>query len=81
MKTELTLFENHISIKKIHETFPNIIPENFHFKEVSKDDVRKEMRDLNVKKSLMYGSVPASILILSCIMLKNGQTYFENIAV
>ena len=81
MKTKLTLFENHISIKKIHETFPNIIPENFHFKEVSKDDVRKEMRNLNVKKSLVYGSVPASILILSCIMLKNGQPYFENIAV
>ena len=81
MKTKLTLFENHISIKKIHETFPNIIPENFHFKEVYKDDVRKEMRNLNFKKSLTYGSVPASILILSCIMLKNGQTYFENIAV
>ena len=81
MKTKLTLFENHITIKKIHETFPNIIPENFHFKEVSKDDVRKEMRNLNVKKSLTYGSVPASILILSCIMLKNSQTYFENIAV
>ena len=69
MKTKLTLFENHISIKKIHETFPNIIPENFHFKEVSKDDVRKEIRNLNVKKSSTYGSIPSSILTLSCIML------------
>ena len=56
------MFDNHISIKKIHETFLNIIPENFHFKEVSKDDVRKEIRNLNVKKSSTYGSIPASIL-------------------
>ena len=56
------MFENHISIKKIHETFPNIIPENFHFKEVSKDDVRKEIRNLNVKKLSTYSSIPASIL-------------------
>ena len=53
------MFENHISIKKIHETFPNIIPENFHFKEVSKYDVRKEIRNLNVKKSSTYGWIPA----------------------
>ena len=56
------MFDNHISIKKIHETFLNIIPENFHFKEVSKDDVRKEIRDLNFKKSSKYGLIPASIL-------------------
>ena len=62
MKTKLTLFENHISIKKIHETFPNIIPENFHVKEVSKHDVRKEIRNLNVKKLSTYRLVPRSIL-------------------
>ena len=56
------MFDNHISIKKIHETFLNIIPENFHFKEVSKDDVRKEIRNLNVKKLSTYSSIPASIL-------------------
>ena len=56
------MFENHISIKKIHKIFPNIIPENFHFKEVSKDDVRKEIRNLNVKKLSTYSSIPASIL-------------------
>ena len=43
------MFENHISITYIHETFLNNIPENFHFKEISKDDVRKEMRNVNVK--------------------------------
>ena len=51
------MFENHISIKKIYETFPNIIPDNFHFKEVTKDDVRKEIYNLNVKKSSTYGSI------------------------
>ena len=56
------MFGNHVSIKKIHETFPNIIPENFYSKEVSKDNVRKEIRNLNVKKSSTYGSIPTSIL-------------------
>ena len=41
-KVDIYMFENHISIKKIHETFPNIIPENFHFKQVLKDQVRKK---------------------------------------
>ena len=45
------MFQNHISIKKMHETFPNIIPENFDFKEVSKDDVRKDIRNLNVEST------------------------------
>ena len=61
-KFDIDIFENHISIKKIYETFPNIIPENFHFKAVSKDDVRKEIGNLNIKKLSTYGSIPASIL-------------------
>ena len=61
-KVDVDMFENHISIKNIHETFPNIIPENFRFKEVSKDNVRKEIHYLNVKKSPRYGSIPTSIL-------------------
>ena len=44
-KVDIDMFENHISIKKIHETFPNIIPENFHFKEVSKDEARKKIKN------------------------------------
>ena len=61
-KVDIYMFENHISIKKIHETFPNILPENFHFKQVLKDQVRKKIRNLNVKKSSTYGSIPSSIL-------------------
>ena len=60
-KFGINIFENHIRIKKIQENFPNIIPENFHFRDVSKDDVTK-IRNLNVKQSLTYGSIPASIL-------------------
>ena len=52
-KFDTDIFENHISIKSI---FKCIFPENFHFKEVSKLDIR------NVKKSSIYGSIPASIL-------------------
>ena len=52
-KFDTDIFENHISIKSI---FKCIFPENFHFKEVSKLDIR------NVKKSSTYGSIPASIL-------------------
>ena len=59
---DIDKFENHISIKKIHETFPEIIPGSFHFEQVSSDIVRKEIRNLNVKKSSTYGSIPASIL-------------------
>ena len=61
-KVNIDRFENHINIKKIHETFPNIIPEKFHFKELSKDNVRKEIRNLNGKKPSTDGSIPAFIL-------------------
>ena len=55
-------FENHISIKKIHETIPEVIPGRFQFEQVSSDIVGKEIRNLNVKKSSTDGSVPGSIL-------------------
>ena len=54
--------ENYISIKKIHETFPEIIPRSFHFEQVSSDIARKEMRNLNLKKSSTYDLIPSSIL-------------------
>ena len=43
-------FENHIRIKKIHETFPEIIPGSFHFEQVSSDIVLKEIQNLNIIK-------------------------------
>ena len=59
---DIDQFENQISIKTIHETFPEFIPGTFHFEQVFSDIVRKEIRNLNVKKSSIYGSIPASIL-------------------
>ena len=62
---DIDKFENHISIKekkKIHETFPEIILGSFHFEQVASDIVRKQIRNLNVKKSSRYRSIPASIL-------------------
>ena len=59
---DIDKFENQISIKIIHETFPEIIPGSVHFEQVFSDIVRKEIRNLNVKKSSTYGSIPASIL-------------------
>ena len=44
-------FENHISMKKVLKTFPEIIPGIFHFEQVSSDIIRKEIRSLNAEKS------------------------------
>ena len=59
-KVDIDMFENYISIGKINETFLNIIPENFHLKEVSKDDVRKKIRKLNVKNRQHMVRFPGS---------------------
>ena len=55
-------FENHISIKMIHEKYPEILPESFKFQLVSKNEVKKEIENLYIKKSSTYGSIPATIL-------------------
>ena len=48
--------------KKTRETSPENIPGSFHFEQVSSNIVRKEIRNLNIKKSSTHGSIPASIL-------------------
>ena len=53
-------FDNHTSIKKKQESFPNF--PDFNFQEVSKKDVKKEIINLNVKKFLTNGFIPATIL-------------------
>ena len=55
-------FDNHVSIKKIKKSFPNIVPDDFNFQEVAREDVKKEIINLNVKKSSTNGSIPATIL-------------------
>ena len=54
--------ENHISIKMIHEKYPEILPESFKFQLVSNNEVKKETENLDTKKSSTYGSIPATIL-------------------
>ena len=55
-------FENHISIKMIHEKYPEILPESFKFKFDSNNQVKKEIENLYPKKSSIYGSIPGGIL-------------------
>ena len=57
-------FENHISIKMIHEKYLEILPESFKFQLVSNNEVKKEIENFDTKKSSTYGSIPATILKL-----------------
>ena len=60
-------FDSHISIKAIHEKYPEIIPEIFNSKLVSNNDVKKETENLDINKSATYGSIAASILKRLCM--------------
>ena len=55
-------FDNHINIKKIKGYFPNKVSSNFNFQEVSREDIKKEIINLNEKKSSTIGSIPVTIL-------------------
>ena len=55
-------FDNHINIKKIKESFPNIVSGDFNFQEVARENVKKETINLNIKTSWTNWSVPATIL-------------------
>ena len=58
-----THFDGNISICKIKEAYSKILREdNFSFKMVSMDEVKKEILKLNSKKSSTYDAIPASIL-------------------
>ena len=61
-RSDLNEFENHISIKMIHQKYPEILPESFKFQFLSNNQVKKEMQNLDTKKSSTYGSIPAFIL-------------------
>ena len=54
--------ENHINIKMIHEKYSEILPESFKFQFLSNNEVKKEIENLDTKKSSTYGSIPATIL-------------------
>ena len=62
VRSGINEFENHISIKMIHEKYPEILPESFKFQFLSNNEVKKEIENLDTKKSSTYGSIPATIL-------------------
>ena len=43
-----------ISVRKIKEAYPEMVPDSFHFKSVSLDDLKKEVLNLNPEKSLPH---------------------------
>ena len=55
-------FKDYASIKKIELNYPEIVPNTFKFTLVSSEDVKKEIMNLNVKKSLSSKAIPATIL-------------------
>ena len=56
-------FDDHISVFKIKEAYSAILREdNFSFKMVSMDEVKKVVLKLNSKNSSTYAAIPASIL-------------------
>ena len=67
-------FENHISIKMIHEKYPEILPESFKFQFLSNNEVKKEIENLDTKKSSTYGSIPAAIL-KQCVNATSHKFY------
>ena len=55
-------FNNHVSIKKIREVFPEISSSNFELTKVTEESVKNEVLKLNAKKSSTSRSIPATIL-------------------
>ena len=46
----------------IHEKYPEILPESFKFQFVSNNELKKEIENLDTKKSSTYSFIPATIL-------------------
>ena len=56
--------------RKIKETYPEIIPDSLHFESVTLDDVKKEVLNLNPKKSFISWAILITFLkLLICIYI------------
>ena len=60
--SNLGVFHDSISIKKIKEIYLEIAPNSFKFKPVTKDDIKNEIQNLDIKKLSTFGFIPATIL-------------------
>ena len=56
------VFHDHISIKKVKEIYPEIVSSSFKFKPVTKDDIKNDIQNLNVKKLSTFRCIPFTIL-------------------
>ena len=55
-----SVFQNHVSIRKIQQCFPNIKANDFNSRQVSLKEVKSEILNLSFKSSTK-GSIPATI--------------------
>ena len=55
-------FNDHASIKKIKLSYPEIVPRTFDSTLVSPEDIKKEIMNLDVKKSSSSKAIPTTIL-------------------
>ena len=55
---------------KIKEAYPEIIPDSLHFESVTLDDVKKEVLNLNPKKSFIsWATLITFLKLLICIYI------------
>ena len=77
-----SFFKNHVTIRKIHQCFPNIDANEFNFRRVSFMEAKSEILNLNIKKSSTKGSIPATISnktmrrYLHCVLNKRYKQNF-----
>ena len=58
--------KNYINLtttRKIKESYSAIVPDSFYFKSVSLADVKKEVRNLNPKKSSICGEAANGVVL------------------
>ena len=73
-------YKNHPSIKIINENIQ--FDSRFSFKEISEDDIKKELKNLNTKKASTFGNIPTKILKDSsedCSIVLRNIWNFENL--
>ena len=64
----------------IHEKYTQMLPESFKFQLVSNNEVKKEIENLDTKKSSTYCSIPAAILkqcLNACLQHLTNSVYYS----
>ena len=81
IQQKTSAFNNHVSIKKIHEVFPEISSNNFKFSKVTEQSVKNEILKVNTKNSSTSGSISATILKQSVETYLPSLTNAMNVAI